>query len=112
MGSSTASALLRRRPDVEVILASRSRESYDAAIKKRPELANAPVLTRPNAFPLPLSRGHRTSRAMLPCLLLQEDMICILKYLLCTSPWRVACTVCRLPGLPHTGVAETCKRRH
>ena len=46
VGASTASALLRRRPDVEVILASRSRKSYDEAIKKRPELANAPVLSQ------------------------------------------------------------------
>ena len=45
MGSSTASALLRRRPDIVVILASRDRKSYDAAIKKRPELANAPVIS-------------------------------------------------------------------
>ena len=52
VGSSTASALLRRRPDVEVILASRSRESYDAAIKKRPELANAPVLSQITVLPL------------------------------------------------------------
>lgn len=45
MGASTASALLRRRPDVVVILASRSRKSYDTAIQKRPELANAPVIS-------------------------------------------------------------------
>ncbi len=52
VGASTASALLRRRPDVEVILASRSRKTYDAAIKKRPELANAPVLTQINLLRL------------------------------------------------------------
>ena len=46
VGSSTASALLRRRPDVNVILAGRSKKSYDAAIKKRPELADAPVIDR------------------------------------------------------------------
>ena len=51
MGSSTASALLRRRPDVEVLLASRDPKSYDAAIKKRPELANAPVLIQQNVNP-------------------------------------------------------------
>ena len=53
MGSSTASALLRRRPDVEVILASRDPKSYDAAIKKRPELAKAPVLLQQKAAPFP-----------------------------------------------------------
>ena len=48
--ASTASALLRRRPDLNVILASRSKESYDAAIKKRPDLANAPVINQKHAL--------------------------------------------------------------
>ena len=45
VGASTASALLRKCPDAEIILASRSTKSYEAAVKKRPELANAKVMT-------------------------------------------------------------------
>ncbi|CAK0739628.1 hypothetical protein CVIRNUC_001182 [Coccomyxa viridis] len=44
VGASTASALLRKCPDAEIILASRSTKSYEAAVKKRPELANAKFL--------------------------------------------------------------------
>ena len=43
MGASTASALLRKCPNAEVVLASRSIRSYEAAVKKRPELASAQV---------------------------------------------------------------------
>ena len=43
VGSSTASALLRKCPGAEIILASRSTKSYEAAVKKRPELAKAEV---------------------------------------------------------------------
>ena len=43
VGASTASALLRKCPDAEIILASRSTKSYEAAVRKRPELANAKV---------------------------------------------------------------------
>ena len=73
VGASTASALLRRRPDVEVILASRSRKTYDAAIKKRPELANAPVLTQINLLrPITLqSESTGQAEQCCPCLPLQ-----------------------------------------
>ncbi|EIE27591.1 saccharopine dehydrogenase-like protein [Coccomyxa subellipsoidea C-169] len=40
VGSSTASALLRSDPRLDIALASRSRRTYEAAVKKRPELAN------------------------------------------------------------------------
>ncbi len=43
MGSSTASALLRSDPRLDIALASRSRRTYEAAVKKRPELANTRV---------------------------------------------------------------------
>ena len=41
VGSSTAVALLRKDPSLQVIVASRSRASYYAAVKKRPKLAAA-----------------------------------------------------------------------
>ena len=50
VGASTASALLRKCPDAEIILASRSTKSYEAAVKKRPELANAKVKTSHGAY--------------------------------------------------------------
>ncbi|CAL8463528.1 g3062 [Coccomyxa elongata] len=39
VGASTAAALLRGDPNLDIALASRSRGTYDAAVKKRPELA-------------------------------------------------------------------------
>ena len=41
VGSSTAVALLKKDPTLEVIVGSRERSSFDKAVKKRPELANA-----------------------------------------------------------------------
>lgn len=45
VGASTASALLRKCPDTDIILASRSTKSYEAAVKKRPELAKSNVMS-------------------------------------------------------------------
>ena len=41
MGSSTAVALLEKDPSLQVQVASRSRESYSNAVKKRPQMASA-----------------------------------------------------------------------
>ena len=41
VGSSTAVALLRLDPHLDVVVGSRSRESYAAAVKKRPDLNGA-----------------------------------------------------------------------
>ena len=41
VGSSTAVALLRKDPSLQVVVASRSQASYDAAVKKRPKLVAA-----------------------------------------------------------------------
>lgn len=41
VGSSTAVALLQKDPSLHVVVASRSRESFGAAVKKRPQLAKA-----------------------------------------------------------------------
>ncbi|KAK9917892.1 hypothetical protein WJX75_009328 [Coccomyxa subellipsoidea] len=40
VGASTAAALLRSNPNLDIALASRSRRTYEGAVKKRPELAN------------------------------------------------------------------------
>jgi saccharopine dehydrogenase-like NADP-dependent oxidoreductase len=39
VGSSTAAALLRSEPDLRITLAGRNRKTYEAAMKRRPELA-------------------------------------------------------------------------
>lgn len=39
VGSSTAAALLRSEPGLRITLAGRSRKTYEAAMKRRPELA-------------------------------------------------------------------------
>ena len=41
VGSSTAVALLRKDPDMTIVVSSRQRSSYDEAVKKRPKLAGA-----------------------------------------------------------------------
>jgi len=41
VGSSTAVALLRIDPHLEIIVGSRSQDSYTAAVKKRPDLKGA-----------------------------------------------------------------------
>lgn len=41
VGSSTAVALLQKDPSLRVVAASRSRESYEKAVRKRPKLADA-----------------------------------------------------------------------
>lgn len=43
MGASTAAALLRSDPGLRIILAGRSRNTYEGAVKKRPELAGTEV---------------------------------------------------------------------
>lgn len=43
MGASTAAALLRGDPSLDIALASRSRGSFEDAVKKRPELAGTRV---------------------------------------------------------------------
>ena len=41
VGSSTAVALLKKDPTLEVVVGSRERSSFDRAVKKRPKLADA-----------------------------------------------------------------------
>jgi len=41
VGSSTAVALLRLDPHLEIVVGSRSQDSYTAAVKKRPDLKGA-----------------------------------------------------------------------
>lgn len=41
VGSSTASALIKEFPNLKVTLASRSEDSYQAALARRPELSKA-----------------------------------------------------------------------
>ena len=41
VGSSTAVALLKKCPNMEIVVASRSQKSFDKAVKKRPMLSKA-----------------------------------------------------------------------
>ena len=41
VGSSTAVALLKKDPSLEIVVGSRERSSFDKAVKKRPKLASA-----------------------------------------------------------------------
>ena len=57
VGSSTAASLLRSDPGLRITLAGRSRKTYEAAMKRRPELACCEVL------PLLQHRGQSLHRA-------------------------------------------------
>lgn len=41
VGSSTAVALLKKDPNLEIVVGSREKSSFDRAVKKRPKLADA-----------------------------------------------------------------------
>jgi saccharopine dehydrogenase-like NADP-dependent oxidoreductase len=58
VGSSTASALLRSNNGIDITLAGRSRSTYEAAIKKRPELADTQVCSSLATMDLPSQSKH------------------------------------------------------
>jgi hypothetical protein len=61
VGSSTASALLKSFPNLNVTLASRSKESYSQALSRRPELSKAGFQTVDitNAASVKVTPPHR-----------------------------------------------------
>ena len=82
MGASTAAALLRGDPNLDIALASRSRGTYDAAVKKRPELAGTQVVHQAHCMLHGFHSMPKPSPAVLnrsPCPVMQHpyDAVCL-----------------------------------